>query len=113
MNAVLTDLNSTASARVLPLDSDQLAHRVPAAIADRPAAKTTTLLTQSRALVLGALQALVGWSGEPRLWARCVSSQQSYSASSWTVVHTHNEESDPLFWKFDLLPDLGNGRLAS
>jgi len=44
MNAVLTDLNSTASARVLPLDSDQLAHRVPAAIADRPAAKTTTLL---------------------------------------------------------------------
>jgi hypothetical protein len=41
MNAVLTDLNSTASARVTPLDSDQLAHRVPAAFADRPADKTS------------------------------------------------------------------------
>jgi len=43
---------------------------------------------------LCTLQALVGWSGEPRCWSRCVSSQRTFSASSWTVVHTHNEESD-------------------
>jgi hypothetical protein len=42
MNTVLTDLNSTASARVLPLEPGQLAHRVPAAFADRPAAKTSS-----------------------------------------------------------------------
>jgi len=41
MNTVLTDLNSTASARVLPLEPGQLAHRVPAAFADRPASNTS------------------------------------------------------------------------
>jgi Domain of unknown function (DUF932) len=41
MSAILTDFNSTASARILPLDATQLAHRVPAAFADRPADKTS------------------------------------------------------------------------
>ena len=42
MNAVLSDLNSTALARVLPLDVNQLAHRAPAAFADHPAGKTSS-----------------------------------------------------------------------
>jgi len=59
MNAVLTDLNSTASARVLPLDPVQLAHRVPAAFADRPAAKTSSkyVFLSTKTLIDGLYEA--------------------------------------------------------
>ena len=53
MNAVLTDLASTASALVIPLDADQLAHRAPAAFADHPADKTSSryVFLSTRALI--------------------------------------------------------------
>ena len=59
MNAVLTDLNSTASARVLPLDANQLAHRVPAAFADRPAARTSSkyVFLSTKTLIDGLFEA--------------------------------------------------------
>jgi hypothetical protein len=41
MSAVLANFNSTATARILPLDASQLAHRAPAAFADHPAEKTS------------------------------------------------------------------------
>jgi len=59
MNAVLTDLNSTASARVIPLDPAQLAHRVPAAFADRPAARTSRkyVFLSTKTLIDGLFEA--------------------------------------------------------
>ncbi len=59
MNAVLTDLNSTASARVLPLDAYQLSHRAPAAFADRPAGKTSSkyVFLSTKALIDALLDA--------------------------------------------------------
>ena len=59
MNAVLTDLHSTASARILPLDASQLAHRVPAAFADRPADKTSSkyVFLSTKSLIDALLEA--------------------------------------------------------
>jgi len=59
MNAVLTDLNPTASARVISLDPAQLAHRVPAAFADRPAAKTSSkyIFLSTKTLLDGLFEA--------------------------------------------------------
>ena len=59
MNAVLTDLNSTASSHVSCLSAGQLAHRVPAAFADHAAGTTSSryVFLSTKALIEALFEA--------------------------------------------------------